>query len=70
MYENSQNSVIDGPQVQANNEIVWIVKSQSDINTCYFISIAPKRSLSVKNKREAYKNHGYKCSCKDLEIVS
>ena len=67
MSDRGDHFVLDGPCVDAS-EITWLVQSQKYTNQCYYVSIAPKAIMSIKNKREYYKNFIYKCTCEDHKV--
>ena len=66
MSDRGDYFVLDGPGNQGS-ELLYLVKSQMDAKKCYYVSIAPKAIMTIKNKREFYKNYQYKCTCDDFK---
>ena len=66
MVKQGKNNIIEGPSYK-QRELSWKVKRRSN-DKHYDVSIAAKYLISHRNKREAYKNYDYKCSCEDFKV--
>ena len=62
--------VIGSPVIKGKCQVVFVVRSQSDCLVRYEVTIQQNVLSKFKNKREAYKNFKYNCTCKDMKVVN